>query len=567
MRFYAGSRPWGDILPRYAFFEPLFADKKVLEVGCGDGSGARFLLEHGAGSVTSLALDAADSAVDDPGAIGAGMTFSRFDGLRLAFDDGSFDLVVDFDLSCVAGGQRLAEIARVLGPGGLLLSAVPNPRHFPLAVLCGQSAEDDGMVFERFVAALQERFGSVSIFGQSPFLGFSIGWMGAEDQDLPLEMDSGLLGEEAEDVAFYVVIAGREAINVESQSLVQLPYAELSREWAARLELPAPQQAGPDLDRLQAELQLAEVKAVDRERFLHDARTRVQEVELELERVREQATKYERGLNAARTQMERKDQETETLRKRIGEVEKEFQASRNQSRDRVQLVQDFEERHEALIQDKERLGRRLADSEALAESLRRQLVENEQVLSRLRAESTRRDSDELIVRRDALCMLLGLDEEHPLNAEDLPSLLRSFRQDKEALQNDISNLRAENDELASLAEAAEERNLSLEGELGASRGGGVELRQELQHLRDEYEEKMSWLQAARSQSQTLEEELSAERKRNAELARELTAQQQRQAEQARRRPDADARIEALREENRGLRRTLEDAGRNLDGTK
>ncbi len=521
MQYYVGSKPWGDVLPRYAFFEFLFAGKRVLEIGCGDGAGAHFLKERGAASVVSLAVKEEESANDEALVAKPGVEFQPYDGLRLAFDDGSFDLVVDFDLSYVQGGQRLIEIARVLGPQGLLLSAVSNPKHYPLSSLCGKPREGESPTFEGFVANLQERFGSVSVFGQSPFLGFSIGWMGAEDQDLPLEMDAGLLSEDAEAVAYYVVIAGQEAVSVESQALVQLPYADLSQEWEAsmrRMEegLAREDASEPkeDSNRLLAELQLAEVKAVDRERFLHDARTRLQEVDLELERVREQSTKYERGLNAAKTQLDRKDQDVEGLKKRLGEFDREFQVSRNQVRDREKLVSESEGKLKDLLTEKDHLGRRVAQSDAELEALRGQLLEVEQ--------------------------------------------------EKEELQSEIDRLHSGVDELSSAEEMAEERCLGLEAELASSRSGGDAIRQELQPLRDEREEKASWLQAARDEVQRLDEALGAEARRVASFEKELARQAKLQMEIANRRPEAEALIAAVRRENRELQARLDEADRDLN---
>ncbi|MBW2700632.1 MAG: methyltransferase domain-containing protein [Deltaproteobacteria bacterium] len=571
MQYYVGSKPWGDVLPRYAFFEFLFAGKRVLEIGCGDGAGAHFLKDRGAASVVSLAVNGEESANDEALVVKPGVEFQHYDGLRLAFDDASFDLVVDFGLSYVQGGQRLIEIARVLGPHGLLLSAVSNPKHYPMGSLCGRPRPGKSPTFERFVANLQERFGSVSVFGQSPFLGFSIGWMGAEDQDLPLEMDTGLLSEDTEDVAYYVVIAGQEAVSVESQALVQLPYAELSQEWEAsmrhmeeslaREDVSAPKE---DSNRLQAELQLAEVKAVDRERFLHDARTRLQEVELELERVREQSIKYERGLNAAKTQLDRKDQDVEGLKKRLGEFDREFQVSRNQVHDREKLISKSQGKLDDLLAENGDLGRRVAQSDAQLEALRRQLLDVEQVNSSLRVEFQQRRQDEIGVSKDLLCLLLGLDEEHPLKAGDVPLLFRSAVHDREELQSEIARLHSGHDELSGAAEMAEERSLGLEAELASSRSAGDAMRQELQHLRDEREEKASWLQAARDEVQRLNEALGAEAKRVSSFEKELARQAKLQKEHAKRRPDAETLMAAARKENRELKARLDEADRDLD---
>ncbi len=44
-------------LPLYSYLEPLWAGRRVLELGCGSGSGAEYLIAHGAARVVSLDSD------------------------------------------------------------------------------------------------------------------------------------------------------------------------------------------------------------------------------------------------------------------------------------------------------------------------------------------------------------------------------------------------------------------------------------------------------------------------------------------------------------------------------
>ena len=106
-------------------------DKRVLEVGCGRGGGASYLMRalHPA-AYTGLDLD--------PTAVGfcrkrhnlPGLDFVRGDAENLPFPDRSFDAVINIESShCYPRFPRfLAEVARVLRSGGHFLYADLRPR-------------------------------------------------------------------------------------------------------------------------------------------------------------------------------------------------------------------------------------------------------------------------------------------------------------------------------------------------------------------------------------------------------------------------------------------------------
>ena len=104
--------------------------KRVLEVGCGHGGGASYLMRtlHPA-SFTGLDLNPAAIALCRKKHMLAGLDFVRGDAEDLPFPDQSFDAVVNIESS--HGYPRfsrfLAEVARVLRPGGHFLYADLRP--------------------------------------------------------------------------------------------------------------------------------------------------------------------------------------------------------------------------------------------------------------------------------------------------------------------------------------------------------------------------------------------------------------------------------------------------------
>lgn len=103
------------------------AGRSVLDFGCNDGYGTRLLAKHAARvvgvDVSPVAIAAARAG--DP--IGD-LRFELLEGPHTPFEDGEFDLVVSFQVieHVRDHDAYLAEIRRVLRPGGLAVLTTPN---------------------------------------------------------------------------------------------------------------------------------------------------------------------------------------------------------------------------------------------------------------------------------------------------------------------------------------------------------------------------------------------------------------------------------------------------------
>jgi SAM-dependent methyltransferase len=113
------------ILPIVA--EQLAGRRHVLDVGTGEGQLARHLLAHGVERVTGL--DPTVNQLREAVARGGGARYVRGDAVRMPFADASFDGV----LACLVFehiaeiDDALAEVARVLAPGGTFLFLLNHP--------------------------------------------------------------------------------------------------------------------------------------------------------------------------------------------------------------------------------------------------------------------------------------------------------------------------------------------------------------------------------------------------------------------------------------------------------
>ncbi|MDE2481727.1 MAG: class I SAM-dependent methyltransferase [bacterium] len=154
-------------LHRYAVAGRHAAGKRILDVGSGEGYGAA-LLAQSARFVTGI---------DSNGEIVAGariryarenLDFVAADATNLPFDDATFDMVTCFEtLEHLANQTELvAELHRVLSPGGMLLISSPNK-----AVYTDRHGNQNPfhvkeLYLDELHALLDRHFPRVEIFGQ-----------------------------------------------------------------------------------------------------------------------------------------------------------------------------------------------------------------------------------------------------------------------------------------------------------------------------------------------------------------------------------------------------------------
>jgi ubiquinone/menaquinone biosynthesis C-methylase UbiE len=113
---------------RYRFAARLVRGKSVLDVACGEGYGTDLLMR--AGATSALGVDISELAVQHASkkyyALGARYILGNAE--RLDLTDNSFDVVVSFETIEHLPNYLayLAEVRRVLRPGGIYLVSTPN---------------------------------------------------------------------------------------------------------------------------------------------------------------------------------------------------------------------------------------------------------------------------------------------------------------------------------------------------------------------------------------------------------------------------------------------------------
>jgi SAM-dependent methyltransferase len=144
---------WRDLFWNHDFLDliarrlELHRVRAALDVGCGAGHWGRALLPHlpAEARLTGVDREAAFLEIARRGGDAARSEYHVGSAEQLPFDDGSFDLVTCQTLLIHVRdpAAAIAEMKRVLRPGGVLLAAEPDNRAGNLALLGGEPRPSD----------------------------------------------------------------------------------------------------------------------------------------------------------------------------------------------------------------------------------------------------------------------------------------------------------------------------------------------------------------------------------------------------------------------------------------
>jgi SAM-dependent methyltransferase len=195
-------------LPRYALASSLAKDRRVLDFGCGTGYGSASLARVAA-SVTGCDLDTEALEWARSEHRGEGLTFLRNEDLGASLPAESCDRIVCFEVieHLTAEQQRaiVANFARLLAPGGRLLTSTPNPQ---ITALYGENPYHlHELPAGAFRELLGTHFQSVRLFDQC--LGSGVIFKDLEGvSDSPTTLSLG--DEEQRESACWVALCAQE---------------------------------------------------------------------------------------------------------------------------------------------------------------------------------------------------------------------------------------------------------------------------------------------------------------------------------------------------------------------
>jgi 2-polyprenyl-3-methyl-5-hydroxy-6-metoxy-1,4-benzoquinol methylase len=109
----------------YETARTLASGKAVLDLGCNNGYGTEEIARD---TASVIGIDVSEQAIKDAKRRYPNLDFRQYDGGKLPFADGQFDLVTSFQVieHVVDVESYLSDICRVLKPHGLALFTTPN---------------------------------------------------------------------------------------------------------------------------------------------------------------------------------------------------------------------------------------------------------------------------------------------------------------------------------------------------------------------------------------------------------------------------------------------------------
>jgi GT2 family glycosyltransferase/glycosyltransferase involved in cell wall biosynthesis/protein-L-isoaspartate O-methyltransferase len=167
-------------LHRYLWAARLLTGRRVLDLASGEGFGASILLES-ATEVVGLDIDERSVEHASLNYVADNLTFVVGDARDLsAFDDGTFDAVVAFEMieHVEKQEQVLAEVRRVLTPGGLLIMSTPDRQPYNDATGQENPFHERELDRDEFGALLRTRFDNMGMWGQRTVTGSALSDLG-----------------------------------------------------------------------------------------------------------------------------------------------------------------------------------------------------------------------------------------------------------------------------------------------------------------------------------------------------------------------------------------------------
>ncbi|MDJ0761792.1 MAG: methyltransferase domain-containing protein [Myxococcota bacterium] len=434
---------------RLSYVQGLLAHRRVLILG-DNFELVKFIVDCRARFVTAVAeKQPATPWPDRESAPSQELQVMSYEDLR--FRDGSYDLVIIADLTEIASlASALNEVRRVIGPRGHAVVAVPNS-------VCDRRLGPGPQVrppdYYEVYDALAAVFPSVQMIGQSPFVGYAVADLSFEAPDLAISLDSGLVGDEAEEIEWFLAVCGEHPAALDPYAIIQVPLADATMSEADEAALAA---AKTEVESLRATCDQMETER----RALDDALSSERAEVSALREVKEAVTSLDAELKEAKLELGNRGVRIESLEKQLEEECLQSEAARERG---VLLAKELDNERKAAQkkQLEEEFARRSADMD-LQSKARESAVKLKQAEERARSAEAARD--ELVERmREDASELDRLREQHDAHATEL----KQVREREKTLQDEARVLAQKEAAAGSRASEMQSELKEIRGQLDA----------------------------------------------------------------------------------------------------
>ncbi len=212
-----------------AFLEQVADGRRVIVFGDASSRLSEHLLDRGARLVHVCDPDTSRVASAAARNTSQSVSYAPLSSTGLSVREGAFDLGIVENLAALASlGSELVlrQLSRALAQSGVAVIASPNPEVGTRLV--GRIQESETIDYYELFDLVSAQFDGVRMFGQMPFLGYSVAAFGAQGEVEPA-LDTGFLPGGAEEPEWFLALAGSRADVLEQFQIVQLPAETLAR--------------------------------------------------------------------------------------------------------------------------------------------------------------------------------------------------------------------------------------------------------------------------------------------------------------------------------------------------
>ncbi len=226
---------------RYAFAAPLAARRRVLDVACGEGYGSAMLAGQ---AMSVIGVDVAQQAVDHARRAYAAVANLRFEAgsaTALPLADASVDAVVSFEtiehLPQADQARMLAELDRVVAPGGFVILSAPNPVEYSQARNYRNPFHLHEPSRAELAAMLAVSFPQLRWYRQRRYFGSALWSEAGGSAPEVWSGDGAKVGPaRAPEAMYFVVVAAREEGDLPAEAPSLSLYSDSGEDELARLD-------------------------------------------------------------------------------------------------------------------------------------------------------------------------------------------------------------------------------------------------------------------------------------------------------------------------------------------